>query len=58
MNRVLVTPFENYRYSVTKEMLDRNPPRFASLVGHKLWVGWGEEGPDFTKQRVYGDPFG
>lgn len=42
---------ERIREHVTQEMLDRNPPRFADLVGVNNFLGFGREGPDFTKAR-------
>lgn len=33
---------------VTQEMLDRNPERYAVLMGRDL-LQWGEEGPDYQK---------
>lgn len=43
---------ERIRENVTQEMLDRNPPRFADLVGVNNFLGFGREGPDFTKARA------
>ena len=36
---------ENYRDDVTPEMLQRNPPRFAKLMGRHISYGWKKEGP-------------
>jgi hypothetical protein len=29
-------------------MIDRNPPRFATLLGREL-ITWGTEGPDYER---------
>ena len=42
---------ERIREAVTQEMLDRNPPRFADLVGVNNFLGFDRDGPDFTKAR-------
>lgn len=42
---------ERIREGVTQEMLDRNPPRFADLMGVNNFLGFGREGPDFKKAR-------
>ena len=47
-SRMFVTPLEAYRERVTKEILDRNPPRFASLLGQHVPTGYTEDGPDLT----------
>ena len=43
---------ELIREGVSQEMLDRNPPRFADLVGVNNFLGFGREGPDFGKVRA------
>ena len=48
-SRMFVTPLEAYREHVTKEILDRNPPRFAKLLGQAVPTGSTEEGPDLEK---------
>ena len=40
---------EPYREDVTKEQLDRNPPRFATLMGQEILAGWRAEGPDYSR---------
>ena len=45
MMRAYMRPQEPYREHVTKEMLDRYPPRFASLLGQSNYYGWKEDGP-------------
>lgn len=45
---------EFIREGITQEMLDRNPPRFADLVGVNNFLGFGREGPDFSKIRSMG----
>ena len=40
---------EKIREGVTREMLDRNPPRFADLVGVNNFLGFDRSGPDFSK---------
>ena len=40
---------EPYRDDVTKEQLDRNPPRFATLMGQEILAGWRAEGPDYSR---------
>jgi ectoine hydroxylase-related dioxygenase (phytanoyl-CoA dioxygenase family) len=46
--KYLTTP-EPIAQHVTQEMLDRNPPRFAALMGVDLPFGWRAEGPDLRK---------
>ena len=48
-SRIFVTPLEAYRENVTKETLDRHPPRFASLLGQHVPTGSTEAGPDLEK---------
>jgi len=56
--KYLLTP-EPIREHITQEMLDRNPPRFAALMGVDIPFGWRGEGPDLGKvgrsvvRRVY-----
>jgi ectoine hydroxylase-related dioxygenase (phytanoyl-CoA dioxygenase family) len=45
MFRPHMRPQEPYRENVTQEILDANPPRFATLMGKHLNYGWQEEGP-------------
>jgi len=47
--RRFLLPREPYREDVTEEMLDRNPPRFATLMGQQVMAGWRSEGPDYTR---------
>ncbi len=47
---------EQYQWRVTQEMIDRNPPEFASLVGADDSMGWDENGPDFTRTLKYASP--
>ena len=54
-NRRLKTQ-EAYQCKVTQEMLDRNPPEFARLVGADDTMGWDEEGPQYSRTMKYGDP--
>jgi ectoine hydroxylase-related dioxygenase (phytanoyl-CoA dioxygenase family) len=49
--RMYLTPQEPLRYEVTQEILQRNPPRFAKLVGQHIAYGWTNEGPDWTPER-------
>jgi hypothetical protein len=42
---------ELIREGITQEMLDRNPPSFADLVGVNNFLGFDRDGPDFTKAR-------
>ena len=44
---------EAYQWRVTQEMLDRNPPAFAKLVGADDHMGWDEKGPDYSRPRKY-----
>jgi ectoine hydroxylase-related dioxygenase (phytanoyl-CoA dioxygenase family) len=46
--KYLLTP-EPVREHVTQEMLDRNPPRFRTLMGCDIPFGWTEDGPDLAK---------
>ena len=45
-----------YQWRVTQEMLDRNPPEFARLVGADDQMGWDENGPDYSRIARYGSP--
>lgn len=45
---------ENYQWRVTPEMLERNPPAFAKLVGADDWMGWDERGPDYSRSARHG----
>lgn len=47
---------ENYQWRVTPEMLERNPPEFARLVGADDQMGWDERGPDYSRIARYGSP--
>ena len=47
MMRSYMRPQERYREDVTQEILDRNPPQFATLMGKHIDYGWREEGHDF-----------
>ena len=47
--RMHMRPQEPYRENVTREQLERWPPRFATLLGKHVGYGWKEEGPDYTK---------
>ena len=44
---------EAYQWRVTKEMLDRNPPKFAKLVGADDEYGWDAKGPDYSRPMKY-----
>ena len=46
--RMYMRPQEPYRENVTPKILERNPPRFAKLMGQHLAYGWKEEGPDYA----------
>jgi ectoine hydroxylase-related dioxygenase (phytanoyl-CoA dioxygenase family) len=37
---------ERYRERVSREILDRHPPRFATLLGQHMNYGWEEDGPN------------
>ncbi|MCC6918694.1 MAG: hypothetical protein IT548_05785 [Alphaproteobacteria bacterium] len=45
MMRPHMRPQEPYRENVTAEMLAKNPPVFARLMGKHLNYGWKAEGP-------------
>ena len=45
---------EFIREGVTQDMLDRNPPEFADLLGINNFLGFGREGPDFSKIKSFG----
>ncbi len=47
---------EQYKQGVTQEMLDRNPPEFARLVGADDMMGWNESGPDIARMMKYMSP--
>ena len=48
---------EKIREGVTREMLDRNPPRFADLVGVNNFLGFDRSGPDFSKAKPLASRF-
>ena len=48
MMRSYLRPQEPYREHVTQDVLDANPPRFATLLGQHLYYGWREDGPRVT----------
>jgi ectoine hydroxylase-related dioxygenase (phytanoyl-CoA dioxygenase family) len=48
MMRSYLRPQEPYREDVTQEVLDDNPPRFATLLGQHLYYGWRADGPRLT----------
>jgi hypothetical protein len=48
MMRSYLRPQEPYREHVTQDVLDANPPRFATLLGQHLYYGWREDGPRLT----------
>ena len=48
-HRSYIRPFEPYKEKAPKEILDRNPPRFAKLMGQHLFQGFEAEGPDYNK---------
>jgi hypothetical protein len=48
MMRSYLRPQEPYREHVTPEILDANPPRFATLLGQHLYYGWRADGPQLT----------
>ena len=41
--------YELYREMVEDEVLERNPARFATLVGMDLWNGWNDNQDDWAK---------
>jgi hypothetical protein len=43
---------ERIRDGATQEMLERNPPRFADLMGVNNFLGFDREGPDFRKAKA------
>ena len=47
---------ERYQWHVTQEMIDRNPPEFARLVGADDNMGWDENGPDYGRNLKYATP--
>jgi len=47
---------ERYQWHVTQEMIDRNPPEFARLVGADDNMGWDEGGPDYGRTFKYATP--
>ena len=44
---------EAYQWRVTQEMLDRNTPEFARLVGADDHMGWDELGPNYGRGLQY-----
>ena len=55
--RSFIQTQERIREGVTDEMLARNPPRFADLMGVNNFLGFGREGPDFGKARALSSRF-
>jgi len=53
MNRAHLITVESLRQSITQEMLDRNPPRFGSLLGQNIPLGFGAEGQRFLDPAVH-----
>ena len=48
--RSFILPFERNREELTPEILARNPPRFAELMGKNVYqYAFREEGPDYEK---------
>lgn len=47
---------EAYQWRVTQEMLERNPPEFARLVGADDHMGWDEKGPNYSRVLKYSSP--
>ena len=43
-------PFDLYRESVPDEVLERNSPRFATLMGMDTFYGWNDNRDDWMKQ--------
>jgi hypothetical protein len=48
MMRSYLRPQEPYREHVSQQVLDDNPPRFATLLGQHVYYGWREDGPRLT----------
>ena len=51
--RAYMRPFQPYKEKVPKELLDRNPARFAKLTGQQIFMGFEAEGPDYDKVAVH-----
>ena len=49
---------ERIREGATPEMLERNPPRFADLMGVNNFLGFDREGPDLQKAKALKSRFG
>ena len=47
--RMFMAPLEAYSTNVTREAIERHPPRFATLLGQHVPAGSTEEGPDLEK---------
>jgi ectoine hydroxylase-related dioxygenase (phytanoyl-CoA dioxygenase family) len=47
--RRYLLPREPYREDVSKEALERNSERFATLMGQHVMTGWRVEGPDYSR---------
>jgi hypothetical protein len=45
-SRMFMRTQEEYRTAVSEEILARNPPRFAKLMGKHIMYGWKAEGPN------------
>ncbi len=50
--RMYIQTQERYRGNVPADMIERNGPRFAKLVGEHLAYGWQAEGPDYAKLSI------
>jgi hypothetical protein len=42
-----------FGYEVPQEIIDRNPPEFARIMGRKVNYGWKEEGPRVITEDVF-----
>ena len=49
--RQFLTPQEDYRGTVTPELLARHDDRFATLMGQHVYQPWRAEGPDWAKHE-------
>jgi ectoine hydroxylase-related dioxygenase (phytanoyl-CoA dioxygenase family) len=48
-SRPHIQPYELYRETVPDEVIDRNPPRFATLMGMDTITGWNDNQDDWNK---------
>lgn len=51
-------PQENFLANLTQDMIDRNPPEFAQLLGADDWMGWSDAAGPRSKYNRLDSPLG